>query len=423
MTDPRVLLPALALLLAAAAYAVWRALRGRSAWLRVPVVALALLVTTGVALQGWARLNVERSGLARALVWLDADVDDWTRFPAAEIPAGDRPLRLRPGSLPADVLDKVAVPGRGEVDLDELLRQTESTSFLVLRDDELLVEDYPLGGGRDQVATSFSMAKSVLSTALGIALDRGEVGSLDDPVTTYVPELLERDERFERITLRHLVSMSSGLRYEEAGLPWSDDAVTYYSADLREVALSAEVVEEPGTRWLYNNYNPLLLGLALERATGRPLADYVAEHLWVPMGAAYDASWSLDSEAQGFAKMESGVNARPVDYARFGYLFAHAGRVGGRQVVPASWVARATARDDRTDPALHYQWFWWVDTEREGRFLARGNKGQFVYVDPRHDVVVVRTGRDFGIDDWPAVLRDITDRVVGAGPGKGAQRG
>ena len=103
--------------------------------------------------------------------------------------------------------------------------------------------------------------------------------------------------------------------------------------------------------------------------------------------------------------MESGFNARAVDYARFGYLFAHEGRVGDRQVVPAAWVAEATARDTSADPAEHYQYWWWVDTEREGRFSARGNKGQYVYVDPATDVVVVRMGREYGIDDWPAVLR------------------
>ena len=112
--------------------------------------------------------------------------------------------------------------------------------------------------------------------------------------------------------------------------------------------------------------------------------------------------------------MESGFNARPIDYARFGYLFAHDGRADGRQVLPRGWVARATSADSRTDPAPHYQWFWWVDTSREGSFLARGNKGQLIYVDPETDVVVVRTGRDFGIDDWPAVLADVTDRVNAA---------
>ena len=412
LASPWVVVPVLLVLVVSAGYAAWRLLRRRTSRLRVPAVLVAVIATVLVASQVWARLALDDSTLARALVWMDADVDDWRRFPAAGIAARESPLELRAGALPAGTLDEVTRGDGSSTDLDELLEDTESTSFLVLRDDELLVEDYPSGGSRGDVATSFSMAKSILSTILGIAIERGDVGSIDDPVTDYVPELLERDERFGDITLRHLVSMSSGLRYQEQGLPWSDDAVTYYDPDLRSVALSAEIVEEPATRWLYNNYNPLLVGLALERATGEPLASYAAEHLWRPLGAEYDASWSLDSEEHGFAKMESGFNARPVDYARFGYLFAHEGRVEGRQVVPAAWVRQATAVDDRTDPAAHYQWFWWVDTDRPGCFLARGNKGQFIYVDPETDVVVVRTGRDFGIEDWPEVLADVAARVA-----------
>jgi CubicO group peptidase (beta-lactamase class C family) len=92
-------------------------------------------------------------------------------------------------------------------------------------------------------------------------------------------------------------------------------------------------------------------------------------------------------------------------------LFAREGRAGDRQVVPAGWVAEATARDTSGDPAEHYQYWWWVDTEREGRFYARGNEGQFVYVDPVTDVVVVRLGREEGIEDWPSVLRAVADRI------------
>ena len=157
------------------------------------------------------------------------------------------------------------------------------------------------------------------------------------------------------------------------------------------------------------------MGLVLERATERPLPAYLSEVLWTPLEAEDDASWSIDGDASGFAKMESGFNARPMDYARFGYLYAHEGRVGDRQIVPRDWVSEATAADTGTDPAEHYQYWWWIDTDHPGRFLARGNKGQFVYVDPATDVVVVRTGVEFGMDDWPRVLADVVDRVNAAG--------
>ncbi|MGY1650632.1 serine hydrolase domain-containing protein [Geodermatophilus sp. SYSU D01119] len=381
---------------------------------RVAAGLVAVLVGTvalGGGLQLWARASLDSSGVARALVWMDADVDDRLRFPRLPVPAGDDVLPLREGSLPAGVLDRVSVPGSDEEDLDALLERTESTAFVVLRGDEVLLELYGEGQSRESLQTSFSVAKSVLSTLVGLAVERGHIGSLDDPVTEYVPELLDRDPRFAEVTLRHLVTMSSGLSYEEQGLPWSDDALTYYAPDLRALALTAEVEELPGRTWLYNNYNPLLVGMVLERAVGEPVEDFTAEALWGPMGAEADASWSADSTASGFPKMESGFNARALDYARFGLLFAREGRAGDRQVVPAAWVAEATARDTTGDPAEHYQYWWWVDTEREGRFSARGNKGQFVYVDPATDVVVVRTGREAVLEDWTAVLRDVADRV------------
>jgi CubicO group peptidase (beta-lactamase class C family) len=157
------------------------------------------------------------------------------------------------------------------------------------------------------------------------------------------------------------------------------------------------------------------VGLMLERATGTSVSDYMERHLWQAMGAEAEGSWSLDSEDSGFEKMESGVNALARDYARFGYLFAHDGQVAGRQVVSADWVREATARDTSRDPADHYQYWWWVDTERPERFFARGNFGQYVYVDPASDVVVVRLGRDDGGEDWPGLLRDVADRVNAAG--------
>lgn len=383
---------------------------------RVILAVVTLLGVAAAALWGWAWVMQDRSATARAIIWLDAGVDDRLRFESRPVPKGEEVLALRASALPDGVLDRVSLPDGTTTGLDALLERTRTTSFIVLRDDTVLLESYPQGGDRDEPVTSFSVAKSILSTVVGIAVERGEIGGLDDALTDYVPELLEEDERFGAITLRHLLTMSSGIGYEEQGLPWSDDAVTYYSPDLRATALSVEVDHEPGTRWLYNNYNPLLMGLVLERATGRSLPDYTSEVLWQPLGAEADASWSIDSEASGFAKMESGFNARPIDYARFGYLFAHEGRVGHRQVVPEAWVAEATAADTSADPAEHYQYWWWVDTDRRGRFMARGNKGQFVYVDPATDVVVVRTGVDFGIDEWPEVLADVVDRVNAAAP-------
>jgi CubicO group peptidase (beta-lactamase class C family) len=218
--------------------------------------------------------------------------------------------------------------------------------------------------------------------------------------------------------LRDLLTMSSGLRYEESGFPWpwGDDTYTYYGVDLRNEALERTKVErEPGRRWHYNNYNPILLGLVLERATGMPVSDYVSSRLWRPLGAARDASWSLDSERSGFEKLESGVNATALDYARFGLLFLHRGRWNGRQIVPRSWVHDSTSVHTATDYKNPYGYFWWVDGEHPDRFYAFGNYGQYVYVAPDANLVVVRLGSDWGLDNdgWLSIFRSLAaDRAV-----------
>jgi CubicO group peptidase (beta-lactamase class C family) len=373
-----------------------------------------VVVTLVLGVWVWAWLSVDRSTMARAMWWMEADIDDQYRFPARTIPAGDDPSPLPEGpevdglESPADTTAR---------DFDGFLRRTGTRAFLILHDDRLVYERYFDGADRRSRHTSFSVAKSFLSTLVGIAIDERLIGGVTDPVTEYVPELVERDRRFESITLRDLLAMSSGLRYQEQDLPvpWGDDINTYYGVDLRALALEdTEILGPPGEEWLYNNYNPLLLGMVIERATGMSVSEYMSTRLWIPLGAEYDATWSLDSDASGFEKMESGLNATAVDFARFGRLFLHEGESNGTRVVSRDWVREATAADVTTDPAGHYQYFWWIDTQRLDRFYALGNFGQYVYVAPDADAVIVRLGRDWGVenDTWIATLRDIANQLA-----------
>jgi CubicO group peptidase (beta-lactamase class C family) len=318
---------------------------------------------------------------------------------------------LRAGAA-ADLV--VSSEGKG---LDEFLGETDTLAFLVVYDDRLIYERYFDGATRESLQTSFSAAKSFVSTLVGIAIDAGLIGSVDEPVTDYLPELAERDPGFRQITLRHLLTMSSGIRYREGGFPsLGDDTYTYYGVDLRDVALDRVRIDgPPGLTWQYNNYHPLLLGLVLERVTGTSVSGFMAKTLWQPLGAEADATWNLDSERSGFEKLESGLNARPVDYARFGLLFLHNGEWNGRRIVSKDWVRAATGADPATDSAYYhgYRYFWWIDVERPGRFYALGKYGQYVYVAPDADAVVVRFGRDWGLGSitWLATFRDIADQL------------
>jgi CubicO group peptidase (beta-lactamase class C family) len=382
---------------------------------RVTVGVMVLLALMSIV-YGWAWLSLDRSGAARAMLWMEADIGDQFRFPARGIPAGSVASPL-PRGVEIDPSPPPVLAAEAEEDVDGFLRDTDTRAFLVLHSDRLVYERYFDGSDRQTLETTFSVAKSFLSTLVGIAIEEGLIGGVEDPVTDYLPELAAREPGFELITLRHLLTMSSGLRYreQELPLPWGDDIETYYGANLRNVALHhAEIERPPGEQWLYNNYNPLLLGMVLERATAMSVSEYMATRLWQPLGAERDASWSLDSEQSGFEKLESGLNATAVDYARFGALFLHNGEWNGTRIVSEDWVRAATAADTTTDPALFYQYFWWVDEERPGRFYALGNFGQYVYVAPDADTVVVRLGRDWGVDNdtWLAALRDIADQLA-----------
>jgi CubicO group peptidase (beta-lactamase class C family) len=394
----------------------------RRRWLRRLAGGFAVVVLLVLGVYAWARASLDRSSIARAMWWTEADVGDQFRFPARTIPAGDEAA----GPLPvgAEIAPVPPSGSGGDLTFEGFLRQTDTLAFLIVHDDELVYERYFGDADHDARQTSFSVAKSFVSTLVGIAIDEGLIASVDDPVTDYVPELAERDPRFERITLRHLLTMTSGIRYEEQSLPlpWGDDVNTYYGTDLRDLALSeTEIVSPPGAGWLYNNYNPLLLGLVLERATGESVSQYMATELWQPLGAEADATWSLDSVESGFEKMESGLNARPVDYARFGLLFLHDGERNGRRIVSKDWVREATTTDTSAAPAGsyyvadNYQYFWWIDPLRPGRFYALGNFGQFIYVAPDAGTVIVRNGADWGVDNdtWVGLFRDIADGLRG----------
>jgi CubicO group peptidase (beta-lactamase class C family) len=373
---------------------------------KVALLVIASLALLAGGLYGFAFLNTSRSGLARAIVWKDADVFDYRRFPARSLAASGDPLVLQQASEDPRLLD-TAVPGG---DLETFLDSSQAAAFIVIRNQEILYENYFNGYGRDSIVTSFSVAKSYIATLVGIALDKQLITNLDEPVTRYVPELLDRDQRFKRITLRHLLTMSSGLRWDERGLPWSDDAETYYGTDLREVAMEdTEIVSPPGKVFVYNPYNTLLLGIVLERATGLPVSKFMEQWLWQPMGAVAEGTWSLDSEGRAFEKMESGLNARAIDMVKIGLLYLHGGALNGNRIVSRQWTTEATAFTDEQDASTRYQYQWWTysDPELGDWFAAQGNKGQIVAVFPSKDLVLGRFGIEAGHDHLPDLLLEM----------------
>ncbi len=367
----------------------------------------------------------------RALTWGVEGVDDYLKLPERPLRAGKNPFYFGEDLQEARVSTIFESDSQID-DLEGFLTGTSTQAFIVIQDDHILYERYFNGVQRDSIVTSFSVAKSFTSALIGIAIADGYIHSVNDPITNYLPELIARDPLFGDITIRDLLMMSSGIRYfEDIPLLSDDGTKTYLYPDLRQLALNhTRITEPPGEHFLYNNYHPLLLGMILERATGTSVTHYLEQKIWQPLGMEFDGSWSLDSEASGFEKMESGINARAIDFAKFGRLYLHNGNWNGVQVIPKEWVIESTREDISMDHSGYYRdlevrepldgyykFMWWGLPRGESGYdySALGNCGQFIYVSPEADLIIVRNGERDGIKyyEWLRIFYWFSSSITG----------
>ena len=312
-------------------------------------------------------------------------------------------------------------------DLDLFLEKMKTSSFIVIKDDKILFEKYYNGYDRESIVTSFSVAKSFTSALIGKAIEEGYINSVYDPITDYISELKERDERFSKIRIIDLLHMSSGIKYDSE----VDDRNTYYAADLRKLAVEKIQIEyNPGTKFEYNNYHPLLLGIILERSTKQPVSIYLQEKIWKPIGMEYNGSWSTDE--YNFEKMESGINCRAIDFAKFGRLYLRNGNWDGKQIISEEWVKLSTTPyvpDTKgyypdvslfRDHSVYYSLMWWgIERDEDSYdYFALGNFGQFIYISPDKNLIIVRNGMSYGegmeteeIDWWPIIFYEFANRL------------
>jgi CubicO group peptidase (beta-lactamase class C family) len=352
----------------------------------------------------------------RVLVWQDADYDDFKKFESIGIAKADVPFRFINGTTDQRNLAQTKFEKQAPIDnLDGFLERTKTNSFLVIRNDTLIYEKYFRGNTKESIQTSFSASKSVLSLLIGVAIQQKKIKSVNDPITDYLPELAARDDRFKKITIAHLLRMRSGLKYShKMSFPFvnSDDPKTYYHPDLRRVALNhTEIVAEPDEKFSYNNYNALLIGLILERACAQSVSSNFQENMWAKIGAEFNANWSTDEN--GFEKMESGLNARAIDFAKLGRLVLSNGYWNGEQVIDSTWISYSTQPTKSLvygDPRKwNYNSFWYsIDNlDQKSDVMAIGNYGQFIFISPENNTIIVRNGEemdDFDDDDWAEVF-------------------
>jgi len=307
--------------------------------------------------------------------------------------------------------------------LDDYLARNPATGLLVARGETILIERYQYGRNDRHRITSWSMAKTVTSMLIGIAIADGHIRSVDDPAAAYVPSLA--DTEYGRTSLRHLLQMSSGVRFIEEYT--GGDDISRLAADTFRQVGSGGVeavtpfnvrIAPPGTRFYYASAETQVLGLVLRSAVGRPLAEYLQEKIWEPMGAEADATWLIDRAGQEAAYCC--INAVLRDYARLGLLLAHDGDWRGRQIIPAAWIEDATrVRPGQPQPGTGgYGYQVWILPGERRMFALRGVRGQSIYIDPTSRLVMVHTAirkqaRDPGVREttalWQSLVRELGD--------------
>lgn len=311
------------------------------------------------------------------------------------------------------------------------IAQHGTVALLVAQRGALVYERYFNGYDADSVATSFSLAKSVVSVLLGIAIDQGRIGGVDEPITRYLPELLGQDARFGRISLRHLLMMRSGIHFDEGyRSPLTDAARFYLTPDFKPEVAALRIDGEPDQAYAYKSGDTQLLAMAIERAVGQPLAAFATQRLWQPMGAMHDASWSLDSQASGVVRGFCCLNARAVDYLRFGLMVLADGQWNGQQIVSAQWLRDSTAAQagrpgandaaqrnierDGAPQAAFYAWQWRrlpvpgsLPLQPGSMVYAQGLYGQVLLIDAPSQTVVLRLGQRTGPRHWPGWMAEL----------------
>jgi CubicO group peptidase (beta-lactamase class C family) len=299
------------------------------------------------------------------------------------------------------------------------MAEYRTTGFVVIYRDSVLHEQYWEGYSESSVTNSFSMAKSINALLIGIALKEGLIKSVDEPVANYIPEFREGDK--SNITIKHLLTMSSGIDFkEEYASPFAWPAEAYYGPDVNKLTLGAQPKETPGKTWSYKGGDSQLLGMILKKATGKTVAEYAAEKLWQPIGAENDAYWSIDE--LGMEKVSCCYYASAKDFARIAKLYLQQGNWNGKQIVDSDYVAASLTAPNLTDIAdgkkinkYGYQW-WLMNYKNEPVFYMRGIRGQYVFCIPNSQLIIVRLGHKRAAktgDDLPADIFTYLDAGIG----------
>jgi CubicO group peptidase (beta-lactamase class C family) len=281
---------------------------------------------------------------------------------------------------------------------DEIwMKSLKTSSFLVFRNDSLLVEKYWNGHTKNTVSNSFSATKTLVALLIGVAIKDKKIKHLDESASIYLPEFKAQGK--DKITIRHLLMMSSGLDWEESGKnPLSENAESYYGSDLKGLISRQKLVEKPGQRFNYQSGNSQILGFIIEKACGKTLSEYAEDKIWSKIGAENDAFWSLDKE-NGDEKSFCCLYGTSRDFGKIGKLILQKGKWNDEEIISADFMEEMfTVPNIKTDEKINnYRYglhIWTYLGEKNPIYYCRGILGQYIISIPSENLIIVRTGEE-----------------------------
>lgn len=396
---------------------------------RIPFVIITILLVTSCH-------------TARFVKWNFVNQDDYKKFDNITIKKGTTPFNFFEHTINSSInLPKTIKTHKNEIlTFDKAVSEDKTIALLIIKNDSILYEKYFYDFDKNSVQASFSMSKSFLSSLIAIAIDEGKIKTVNDSITKYLPNLDK--EKFGRITIEHLLDMRSGILSKKDFLnPFGQIVKMYYGKNLRKYMNDIEIKQAPGLEYEYSNVNSQLLAIILENVTKKSVAENLEANLWKPLGMENDALWSVDSKKNNMVKAFCCMSATARDYAKIGRLYLNKGKWKNKQIIPENWVNKTTTftntkndfrysyhwkhaityevtNKDTKYPDLYVDGGYFIDHNNNKNnfiihpypaFFAVGILGQFTYVYPEKNIIIVRLGKQDKLINWEELFKEIVE--------------
>lgn len=312
-------------------------------------------------------------------------------FPSIKIPTGSQNLTF-------EKVENIIPRWKDNTTLQSYMNDNHVKGIIVLQDDKIKLEEYAEGVDSETLWTSFSVAKSISSMLLGVALKDGAIESLEDPLKKYIAEFQGYD--YGEVTVHQLLTMTSGIAWNEDYEDANSDVAQMYQkpcvdseAHILTYMKPLKFAHQPGTHWNYSTGETDLVGILIQKATGISLSEYLSEKVWKPFGMTHCAYWLAD-ECSNLNIGGSGLSASLRDYARLGTVMLNEGRIGDQDIFSKEYRDHATSLlYDVNDQGDGYGYLWW--RFKNGSYAAVGIFGQMIYINPDKNLVIAQ------IAAWP----------------------